>query len=231
MRNSPNQFFTVQSFRHKRAIIWDWNGTLLNDIEICIRSMNRLLEKRSLPILGQDLYRQIFTFPVKDYYRKAGFDFEVESFEKPALEFIQHYYSMLDEAKLFPGIVPVLNHFKSNGFYQSVLSAMEHDSLIKSLKDKGIHSFFDDVSGIDDHFAHSKLENGFNLLRRMEFQAGEIILIGDTLHDLEVAQNLGIDCILIANGHQSAARLREKTKHVIEDVSALISAIPVPKVG
>ncbi|MCK4288095.1 MAG: HAD hydrolase-like protein, partial [Bacteroidales bacterium] len=61
-----------------KTIIWDWNGTLLNDIDICINSINILLEHRNIENLTKEIYKEIFTFPVKDYYSKAGFDFTKE---------------------------------------------------------------------------------------------------------------------------------------------------------
>jgi len=56
------------------TVVWDWNGTLLNDMEACIRSMNLMLEKRRLPPIDFETYRSVFTFPVIDYYRAVGID-------------------------------------------------------------------------------------------------------------------------------------------------------------
>ena len=52
------------------VILWDWNGTLLDDVEVCIESMNSMLSKRKKPLLTREHYKEIFTFPVIDYYRK-----------------------------------------------------------------------------------------------------------------------------------------------------------------
>ena len=62
------------------TIIWDWNGTLLNDLRLCVKTINSLLEKRSLPVLTTSSYKEVFSFPVKDYYEKVGFDFSKEDF-------------------------------------------------------------------------------------------------------------------------------------------------------
>ncbi len=209
----------------KKAIIWDWNGTLLNDTGICVKCMNSLLEKRGLPLLDREKYREIFTFPVKDYYEKAGFDFTGEEFEKPALEFIELYYDRLPDANLFPETMTVLNELANRGYYQTILSAMEHDSLVMSLQDKGVLGFFDLVNGINDHYAHSKLEVGTELLKKMNFRKEEIILLGDSLHDMEVANKLNLDFILIANGHQSKQRLRNKTSHVVDGLTDILKLL------
>jgi phosphoglycolate phosphatase len=71
-----------------KSIIWDWNGTLLNDLDFCISTINILLKKRELPLLNHYSYKEVFSFPVKDYYQAVGFDFSKEDFAIPAQEFI-----------------------------------------------------------------------------------------------------------------------------------------------
>lgn len=198
----------------KKAIIWDWNGTLIDDTDICVTCMNHVLEKRGIELLNKKRYREIFTFPVKNYYLKAGIDFKKEAFEIPAMEFINLYYKNLYAADLFPCVEEVLIDFKQRGYFQAVLSAMEHESLETSIKDKGIFSYFDAITGISDHYAHSKLEIGKELIDSLHFSKNELLLIGDSLHDLEVANELGIECVLVSNGHQSYERLLEKTPTV-----------------
>ena len=52
------------------TIIWDWNGTLLNDVDMCINCMNQLLQPRNIALLDHKKYQEVFTFPVQDYYEK-----------------------------------------------------------------------------------------------------------------------------------------------------------------
>ena len=106
------------------TIIWDWNGTLLNDTDICIESMNLLLQKRNHPVLTKDRYREIFTFPVRDYYIKAGFNFESEPFDLIALEFMDLYFSRLPKANIFSEAGQVLSIFQQRKITQVLISAM-----------------------------------------------------------------------------------------------------------
>lgn len=201
-----------------KAIIWDWNGTLLNDVDICISCMNVLLRKRNIKIIDRNKYIEIFTFPVKDYYENAGFDFSKEDFEVPAMEFIKLYHESLPLAKLHQFANDVLEQFKSMGLKQFVLSAMEHTSLVKSLKDNGIYNYFEHINGIDNHYAHSKLEIGKELIKKIGFAPDEILLIGDTLHDKDVAEGMGVNYVLVAKGHQSKEILLKETPLVFDDL-------------
>jgi phosphoglycolate phosphatase len=182
--------------------------------------MNVLLSQRDMKQMTAEHYRNIFTFPVKEYYQKAGFDFLKEDFEVPAMEFIALYYKRLPEAGLFSCVHSVLTFFREKGLRQLVLSAMEHEKLEQSLKSKGIFGFFQKVSGITNHYAHSKVQIGQELLAgESSFKKEEILLIGDTLHDLEVAKELGIDCVLVVRGHQSKERLLKETEWVFNKLS------------
>ncbi|MCX6282944.1 MAG: hypothetical protein NTW31_01715 [Bacteroidetes bacterium] len=85
-------------FADYKHIIWDWNGTLLDDAWLCVEVMNGMLEKRGLEKVSLDFYRSVFTFPVRDYYEKLGYDFEKEPFEEVGMEFM-----VLDNQSSRPG--------------------------------------------------------------------------------------------------------------------------------
>jgi phosphoglycolate phosphatase len=217
----PFTFSTME----KDTIIWDWNGTLLNDVQMCVQCMNILLEKRKLPRLTVKKYRDVFGFPVKEYYEKIGFDYSREDFEIPAKEFMELYHQFLPETSLFPCAEELLRSFQSKGYRQLILSAMEHNSLVKTLKERNILSYFDAVSGIDNIFAGGKIEMARNFLKRLGLETEKMIFIGDTLHDREVAQALRMDYWLVAAGHQSEKVLKAKTARVVKRLSEVRNAI------
>ena len=197
----------MTQFKNKKVIIWDWNGTLLNDVDYCVECINVLLAKRNLPLITTKLYKDIFTFPVIEYYKAIGFDLKKEGFEKPAMEFISLYYGGFNQTTLFPCVKEVLATFQKRGYRQVVLSAMEHKSLVETLESKNILSFFDEVTGIGDHYGSSKEETGKRLLKNLKIDPRDAIIIGDTLHDKQVADALGIDLIFVSTGHNSRKRL------------------------
>lgn len=206
-----------------RTLIWDWNGTLLNDIDLCIETINVLLANRKLPLLNSVKYKEVFSFPVKDYYAEIGFDFEKEPFEIPAKEFIDKYNRDVTNCRLHEGTTEVLRYFQTTGRQQIVLSAMEQSILEQTLAQCRITHFFDKISGLDNHYAHSKIDNGKALIKRMKLDPAEICLIGDTIHDFEVAQELGCRCILIANGHQSEKRLMKTGCKILKNITELLN--------
>lgn len=191
-----------------KAIIWDYNGTLLNDLEIGVLAINTMLKKRNLPLLSIAHYRDVFTFPVKDYYKNIGFDFDNENWDTTAHEFIYNYTQLLPEASVFPDAIKLLEHFNNNNKQQFILSAMEQEMLLEAVTNDNIANYFTEISGINNIYATSKIENGKQLIKKYQLQPNQVCLLGDTSHDYDVAKALNIDCILVANGHQSYDRLQ-----------------------
>ena len=68
----------IKNYKH---VVWDWNGTILCDVELGIEIMNGLLQQRRLALLTPASYRDLFTMPVQHYYARLGFDFAREPFE------------------------------------------------------------------------------------------------------------------------------------------------------
>jgi len=194
-----------------RHIIWDWNGTLLDDVETCVGAINRMLECRDLPCIDTDTYRRIFDFPVISYYEQLGFDLGREDWDAVAVEFHTHYAELARTARLRDGVGEVLESLGAAIGGMSVLSACEQSILERMLTEHGIRQHFLQVSGLDNLHAASKLANGKRLLRVLNLAPEELVLIGDTNHDHEVATALGIRCLLLAGGHQAQSRLTATT--------------------
>lgn len=207
------------------TIIWDWNGTLLDDLDLSIKAVNVLLKERDLPILTLDRYKDIFGFPVINYYEKAGFDFSKEPFEIPARQYVKLYASGESELKLFPDVVDTLSFFKDNNYRQIVLSAMKEDNLRKMISNAGISHFFDGIFGIKDNYAREKVSIGKQVVENLNLNPEKCLMIGDTLHDAEVAEQCGFDCILYSGGHVAKQRLETTGFKIIDQHKTLTSII------
>ena len=188
-------------------VIWDWNGTLLDDAWLCVDVMNGMLEERGLPLKTLEEYKELFDFPVKGYYARLGFDFDREPFDEVGREFIVRYNGRQGETVLHTEVPEVLAGIAAKGITQHILSAREHNELISETKSLGVFNFFDRIRGLDDHYAHGKTDVGLRLVAEIGVPREKIVFIGDTRHDAEVASQVGIDCILVPIGHHSEKRL------------------------
>ena len=206
------------------TIIWDFNGTLIDDVDLVVRSVNVQLAKRGLPELTAKRYRGVFGFPVEAYYRRIGLDPEVESMSELSAEFHDAYSPGLMDCPLHHGVLDVLVQFRESGIRQFVLSAMEERLLHSALELLEIAGFFDAVYGLAHSEADSKISRGRELLAKYRIRPETALLIGDTDHDAEVADALGVSVILIAQGHQSEAKLQRTGHPIYRSVRAWVEA-------
>jgi phosphoglycolate phosphatase len=121
-----------------KHIIWDWNGTLIDDASLSVEIINHLLERRKMPAISPERYQDEFSIPVKEYYRRLGFDFSREPYEKLAEEFITEYEQRKFECSLQPQARSLLEFFRQTGRGQSILTAYRQDKLQELLEYYGI---------------------------------------------------------------------------------------------
>ena len=200
--------------------IWDFNGTVLNDMSAGIRAVNELLAKRNLPLIsGIEQYRDIFGFPVKSYYEALGFDFSKEPYDKIAHEWVALYLEYVKDCSLCDGVEATLDKLKSHGLIQILLSATERDMLMRQVNDLGLMDRFSEILGLDNIYAVSKLSMACDWRRNNPNISA--FMIGDTEHDCAVAKAMGVDCYLVCSGHQSRERLEKLDVPVFEDLYEL----------
>lgn len=205
-----------------KLVIWDWNGTLINDVEACINSMNIILNKRGKSVIDESFYKDKFTFPVKDYYKELDFDFQIESFEELSVEYIDLYMKESKGSDLQKGSIEALEYFYLNGYNQIILSAAEQKALDYQVQEREINKYFTSILGLSNIYAKSKVDNALKYIKNSKVQFNQVTFIGDTYHDYEVAQAIGADCILVRNGHQNLSRFDFKGQiELIEDLNCI----------
>jgi len=199
-----------------QTIIWDWNGTLLNDLNCCIEIMNIMLKKRSLSPITKTHYQNNFSFPVIKYYEKVGFNFKKESFTKVSEEFIALYRKKSNLCSLQPDALKIIKQFKNQGIQQVILSA-----ILNMVKHYKIDAFFDYIYGATNFLAESKQQRAIELLEKLKTPPTNICLIGDTTHDIEIANHIGSKIVIVSHGHHPAGRLKKHQIPVLNSLSEL----------
>ena len=206
-------------------IIWDWNGTLLDDVGPCVSTINVILCRRGKPPLTVRRYREVFCFPVRRYYEHLGLYLTADEWARIAVEYHDLYRVKAARAPLRRGILTVVETFHRRGFAQSILSASEVNLLEQMVRARAIRDRFTCVAGLRDYYAHSKIDLGRELLAAAGGDPAATVLIGDTIHDWEVATDLGCRCILLAGGHQDLARLRACGAEVVRHPAELAGKV------
>ena len=192
-----------------KTVIFDFNGTILNDVDLCLNLLNEMLKMRHHQKVSLETYKKIFTFPIIEYYKKAGFNFEVDSFEELASYFIEKYQPESYKCKLNDHLIELLDFLRENKRSIICLSASKKENLIDQLEVFKIKDYFDEILGTSDIYAKSKLEIWENYAKEHQLKNEECLFIGDTLHDLEIARTMNSPCLLVDFGHQDKSLFEE----------------------
>ena len=208
-----------------KHIIWDWNGTLIDDRGLCVKGINNGLKKRNIPTITEETFKEISTFPVEKIYQKVGFDFKEEPFEVAGDEFVTIYGKYFHEINLHANAQSVIHTIKEFGITQSILSAGKQDYLEDWVKHHSLSDYFIFIRGINNHYARGKIELGISLVNELLYNKNEIIMVGDTIHDNEVAQEMGIDCLLLNHGHVSHKRLVDTGCKVLSNLEQVLDEV------
>ena len=203
-------------------IVWDFSGTILNDVDHFFNLNCSMLpddKKGNLPSI--DYYRDNFSFPVGDYYKRIGLvQNDIEAVYKEATKRSE---DGLYDCELQEGVLDTLKLVKDLGLRQVILSTIEQSFLNKQVSRFGIEGYFDQILGMDHIRNDSKIE----LVKKINNSVDRenVLMVGDTTHDYEVASSAGWNCILISRGHQSRKALVGVGCEVVDSARELVKFI------
>ncbi len=211
--------------KNNKIIVWDWNGTIVDDAFIFVEIMNDFLNDFGLKKISLNDYRAHFCFPVHDYYTSLGFNLTDKEFQQLSIDFIKKYKEKMFTPMLKKNICRVIEYLYNSGFSQFVVSAQEQKLLNSSLDFYNLKKYFSGVYGLDNNFAISKLRLAKQKIGPLLGPSSNPLVIGDTLHDLEMANYIGASCCLVSWGHNSILRLNSSNKTVVSSPLALLDLV------
>lgn len=190
----------------KKYIIWDWNGTIVDDVGIALAAVNDMLAEKGRGPITLEEYRRAMDTPILRFYEQF-FDMEETSFQWIAERFQEYYAGCRDTLSLHEGVRDALRKGKEAGCIQIVLSSSASSIIEEYAGLFGIREYFEAILGADNLLSTSKIERAIEYFRERQLPLQELVLVGDTVHDYDVAQALGIDCVLLSYGHQDRESL------------------------
>ena len=202
-------------------VIWDWNGTLLDDVGAALKSVNAMLERRGKQPINLAQYHDYLDIPIKKFYENI-FDLEKDDYSEILKEYNDGYESQMYEISLAHGERETLNRIREAGVRQLIVSSCEQNQLNYYLKHFDLEHYFDAVLGSEDFFAGSKVQRAKNYLKSENIDPAMVLVVGDLVHDYEMARNIGADCVLVSIGHHSEKRLRESGAKVADSISQIL---------
>jgi phosphoglycolate phosphatase len=201
--------------KNKPLIIFDWNGTLLDDLLAGWHTILRILQEWELPMISLEWYRNHFGFPLQDFYTRMGFQWNDTQFGALSKRYMELYHQELPVCQLHAGAYDFIAWAKEY-FRLGILSAYRKERLLDAVAAKGLpKEWFVFIEGIDNDLAASKSHLLEPLLQ--EHLAGaQGFFVGDTTHDYELAVQGKLTPIMYTMGHQSAELLDIRTSCALQ---------------
>lgn len=193
-------------------IIWDWNGTLLHDIDVVLEATNASFHEIGIPPITLERYRELFCVPIRQFYERLlgrlPSDAEWEVMDG---SFHRHYFARSDRAALAEGALDVLSSWAGAGNTQSLCSLAPHDRLGPWLGRLGIETHFIRVDGSLGGVATlgkaAQMARHVAALRGVD--ARRTVVIGDATDDARAAAHAGVRAVLYTGGSHSRSSLEE----------------------
>jgi phosphoglycolate phosphatase-like HAD superfamily hydrolase len=188
-------------------LVWDWNGTLLDDLTLAVAATNVCLADAGGPRVTVDEQRRDFRRPVHDYYAHVlGRPLAEGEFSRLEASFHTAYRAGLATAALAVDALEAMAAWRGT---QSLLSMFFHDELVSAVAARGLDLYLSRVDGLREPTGGGpKAPHLKAHLHALGLRGDECVLIGDSVDDARAAEEVGATVILYRGGftHEEALR-------------------------
>ncbi|WP_432938015.1 HAD family hydrolase [Kribbella sp. CA-253562] len=191
-------------------IVWDWNGTLLDDNTAVLAAVNEVCAGFGRPPLTWDEWREVYARPMRLSYEKIlGQELTEEDWARVDKLYHERYDLLLHTCGLAPGVPDGLRTWGASGRTQSLLSMWFHAQLVPTIDGFGLTELFQRVDGLQSAVGGgSKAEHLANHLTAQQLDPADVVLIGDVVDDADAARAVGAHCVLVTTGAMSRTALQ-----------------------
>ncbi|SDS27778.1 HAD family hydrolase [Microlunatus soli] len=187
-------------------LIWDWNGTLLDDYHLTVEASNAAFASVGGEPVDPEDHRRRFRRPVQDYYAEVlGRPLPDDEFALLDRVYHETYHARMADCLLAAGAEEALAGWSGT---QSLLSMWFHERLVPFVDGFGLTDHFVRIDGLRDRVGGgNKAEHAMRHLAAIGIPGSQCVMIGDTLDDAAAAAAVGAGCVLISGGFTDADRL------------------------
>lgn len=184
-----------------KHVVWDWNGTLLDDLPVVVEAVNLSMGRLGMPPIDEDGYRDHFTRPVRAFYDSLfGRPISDEEWDQLNEGFHTEYFARVDGAALTVDTVVALDAAASLGWGQSLLSMSPQDWLEHVVSSKGVAERFLLIDGLSGATGGLKAQHMEEHVQALDIHPERVVVIGDTPDDAVAARHVGANVVLYDGG-------------------------------
>ncbi|SHF39268.1 HAD family hydrolase [Streptoalloteichus hindustanus] len=213
--------------RGARHVVWDWNGTLLDDNHAVLEGVNAVCRSYGREPLTLDQWREMFSRPLLACYERVlDRSLTLEEWADLDRRYHDTYRGLLSTCGLAAGVPDHLHAWSAAGGTQSLLSMWFHDELVPLITEMGLAELFARVDGLRvDVGGGSKAEHLVEHLDALRLDPADVVLIGDVADDAHAAQQAGASCVLVSTGMMSRSALEATGAPVADSVAEAMALV------
>ncbi|CDL80536.1 HAD family hydrolase [Xenorhabdus szentirmaii] len=206
-------------------IIWDWNGTLLNDVNVSVDATNLALAEIGIEPLTLEQYREYYCVPVQIFYKQViGREPSSSEWSIIGKTFNSHYRPGIQKARLADGVNQLLARRHQAGATQSLCSLMEHKDLLPMIDNHGISEFFTHIDGRNTPLLTTgKSVQLADHIKKLNLPPEKSVVIGDATDDAVAALAAGTHVVLYTGGTHSRLSLEKIGVPVVDSLSEALA--------
>jgi len=193
--------------------VFDWNGTLLSDVEAMMRGVENELAVFNLPPISLSQYRETYDIPLTNFYAHYGItsaDIKAKSAQM-STAFHSIYEPLAAHARTRAGTRHMLDYLHSKNIKRAILSNHTIEGIYMQLERLKLTHHFETVLA-NDNIAGAHLKGKLNnlkyYLKDSKFEPDEVIIVGDTIEEIEIGKHLSIKTVALTGGYNSTDRLK-----------------------
>ncbi|MET7527541.1 HAD family hydrolase [Streptomyces sp. NPDC005248] len=211
--------------KHRMHLVWDWNGTLLDDNTAVIGATNAAFAEVGMEPITLEQYREMYCIPIPRFYERLMGRLPTEA-EWERMDGIFHRYYMEQRVGcgLTAGAEELLAQWQLAGRSQSLLSMYVHEQLVPVVRGYGIERHFTRVDGRTGPSGGSKTQHMERHLAAMGgVSPDHTVVIGDAVDDAVAAAHVGARAVLYTGGSHSRSSLEAAGVPVVDSLGEAVA--------
>jgi phosphoglycolate phosphatase len=201
-------------------VIFDWDGTLMDTVGKIVSCMQDVAQELILPIPSEQQIRDVIGLSLP---KIMPILFVGHQNHQQIIDcYRRHHFANEQPTPLFEGVESLIINLHAAGYQLAVATGKGRDGLDKVLALTGLGQYFHATRCADDAKSKPDPEMLHSLLRHFDVAADRAVMIGDSIHDLTMANNAGMASIGVSYGAHNEARLKTLNPRAIVDQPSAI---------
>src|SRR5574340_917217 len=190
-------------------IVFDWDGTLMDSTAVIAGSIQAACRDLDLAVPDDETARHVIGLGLNQALRHAVPDAPESMYEPLVARYRHHFLAQGQAIPLFEGARETLIELHDAGFWLAVATGKNRAGLDRALESTGLKQYFHATRTADQTFSKPNPTMLFELLDELAVSAERTLMVGDTTHDVQMAQNAGVDVVAVGHGAHPPEQLQE----------------------